>query len=68
MKRLSQTESPIFVILCVLCSKGNHSAVAGVVPFCGRKKSPHNHNSAGYILFPLGLLSPSWLFLKLDTT
>ena len=48
-------------------SKGNpflllfYSTVAGVVPCGGRKKSPVHHHSAGYILFPLGSLSPSWL-------
>ena len=26
-----------------------------------------HHHSAGYILFPLGLLSPSWLFWKSNT-
>ena len=46
MKRLSQTESPIFVILCVFCFQGNpfllvfDSTVAGVVPCGGRKKPP----------------------------
>ena len=38
------------------------STVASIVP-CGDRKSLNVHNhSAGYILFPLGFLSPSWLF------
>ena len=53
MKRLNQTESPIFEILCVLCfrvffvSKDNpflllfYSTVAVVMPCGGREKSPH---------------------------
>ena len=46
MKRLNQTESPIFMILCVLCFQRHsfftlfYSTVAGVVPCGGRKKSP----------------------------
>ena len=67
MKRPNQTESPVFVVLCVLCFQRFfdsflllfYSAVAGVVPCGGRKKS---HHSAGYILFPWGSLSASWLF------
>ena len=57
---LNLTESPIFVILCVLCFQRLsffilfYSTVACVVPCGGRKKSlPVHHHSAGYILFPL---------------
>ena len=32
-----------------------------------RKSFPVHHHSAGYILFPFGSLSKSWLFRKLDT-
>ena len=39
-----------------------YSTVDGIAPCGGRKKSPVHHHSACYILFPLGSLSPSWLF------
>ena len=36
--------------------------VAGVVPLAVVKSLPVHNHSAGYILFPLGALRPSWLF------
>ena len=33
------------------------------MPCCGRKKSSLHHHNAGYILFPLGSLSPPWRFV-----
>ena len=73
MKRLNQTESPIFVILCVLRSKGNpfftfiYSTVAGVVPCGGREKSPRTASYCKFYSFPLGSLRSSFLFQKSNT-
>ena len=56
-KRLNQTESLIFVILCVLCFKRHfflllfHSTVACVVPFGGCKKSPRTSSHPFYFLW-----------------
>ena len=44
-----------------------YSTVTGVVPCGGVKSLPVHHHSADYILFPLGSLSPSWLFWKSNT-
>ena len=71
-------ESPIFVILCLLCFESQPFftfILSTVVVLCHvaavkRGKTVINyimiknlhHHSAGYILFPFGSLSPSWLF------
>ena len=37
-------------------------------PVAAVKSLPVHHHSSGYVLFPLGSLSPSWLFCKSNTT
>ena len=44
-----------------------YCTVAGVVMVAVVKSLPIHHHSAGYILFPLGSLSPSWLFWESNT-
>ena len=57
IKRLGQTKSQIFVILCVLCFQRHTAAV---------KSLPLHHHIAGYILFPFGIIEPILVILKIE--
>ena len=73
MKRLNQTESPIFEIFCVFfVSKGNpflilfYSTVAGVVPCGCRKKSPRTSSECRLYFISFGIIEPILVILKVE--
>ena len=68
MKRFNKTESPIFVLLCVLCIQRQPSrflfyfTTSGVkCPVTAVKHRPVLHHNADCIFISFGIIEPFWL-------